>query len=86
MKAPPWLARVGYRCWTIWLPLFILWPLFILAFALMFLCGWATALIFKGETFANMAAFIVGIYRVLCELRGTQVSVEAPHRIVVAFY
>jgi hypothetical protein len=87
MKFPPWLARVGYGSWTLWLPLVILWPLWLAAFSLILLFGGIAALVIPGESLARFGTFVAGLYRLLCEVRGTRVSVEeAPHRIVVAFY
>jgi hypothetical protein len=86
MKFPPWLARVGLGSWTFWLPVVILWPLWFLAFALIFAVGGIAALAMPGESVARFGAFVAGLYRLLCELRGTRVSLEAPHRIVIAVY
>jgi hypothetical protein len=86
MNLPPLAAHVGYRCWGLWLPLFLLWPLILLAVPL-YLLG-AVVLDLSGLfAFRELTRFGAGLYALLCGVRGTRVRVETPQaRIVVDVY
>jgi hypothetical protein len=90
MKFPPWLACVRLGSWTLWLPLVLLWPLWLLTFALIFALGGIAAFVMRGESVARFGAFAAALYQLPCELRGTRMSLEgpheAPHRIVINLY
>lgn len=70
----PMAARVKHSGWpTLWLPLFLLWPLFIALFCLALpICIFVPAP--RRAAFATLAAS----YQLLCALHGTEVEIKEP--------
>ena len=70
----PVAARIRHNGWpTIWLPLFLLWPLIIALFILALpICLVVPAP--RRAVFATLAAS----YRLLCAVHGTQVEIKEP--------
>ena len=77
MKLPPLLARVRFGSVTLWLPLILLWPLGFMLIPPLLLVGAIGALLIPGLSLRELGRLCGGLYLVLCELRGTLVSVEA---------
>jgi hypothetical protein len=87
MKLPPLLARIRYGSVTLWLPLVLLWPLALVLIALMLPVAWVFSLVTPRLSLRELSRFCRGLYVLLCELRGTVVSVEEPDvRIAFTFY
>jgi hypothetical protein len=87
MRLPPWLARVQYRSITLWLPLVLLWPLALLVLVPLLLVGVAASQIVDGLSFPEFRRLCGGVFRLLCELPGTSVSVDVPQgRIAFTLY
>jgi hypothetical protein len=78
MKLPPALAQLDYRTRRFWLPVFLLWPLMLLLFALIFFAG-VMALMQK-STFQGLGRFLVGLSEMICASRGTQIGLDASDR------
>ena len=79
MKLPPALARLNYGARRFWLPVFLLWPLMLLLFALTFFVG-VIALALQKSTFLGLGRFLSGLYEMICASRGTQIDIEASDR------
>jgi hypothetical protein len=79
---PPALLRLRIRrAPTLWLPLFLLWPLLLIALLLLFL----TALVLargRPNPGALAAACTASLWRTLCAARGTTVDVDAAQSLV----
>jgi hypothetical protein len=70
----PIAARVQVSGWpAIWLPVIVLWPLFIALFCL----ALPTCVLVPAPRRA-MFATLVASYQVLCSLHGTKVEIEEP--------
>jgi hypothetical protein len=72
---------------TLWLPLFLLWPLLLVVFVLASTAA-IVLLALSGQGSAP-AAFraCVGAYRVLCATRGSHVDVVGPNaQVLIAIY
>jgi len=80
MKLPPALARLDYGARRFWLPVFLLWPLLLLLFALTFFAGVIALALMQRSTFQGLGRFLFGLYEVLCASRGTEIDVDASHR------
>ena len=80
MKLPPALARLDYGARRFWLPVFLLWPLLLLLFALTFFAGVIALALMKKPTFQGLGRFLTGLYEMICASRGTQIDVDASHR------
>ena len=73
----PALLRLRLPRWpTLWLPLFLLWPLILLVFVVL-----AVALSVlearAGKRRTSVFESVVSLWQLLCALRGTRVDVEA---------
>ena len=90
MNFPPWLMRLnisGRRRCSLWLPLFLLWPLaaalaivlsplFLLLLLILWFFGWGRLLLFSVWWF----------FGVLCALRGLEVDINRGNRVfLIAF-
>ena len=80
MKLPPALARLGYGARRFWLPIFLLWPLLLLLFALTFVAGEIALALTQKSTFQGWGRFLSGLYELICASRGTQIDVDASDR------
>jgi hypothetical protein len=78
MILPPMLARLRIGSVSIWLPLFLLWPLVLLLAVPLFVVGMLVLPFLRGPAPLEAVRFCGGLYAVLCGLRGTSVSVDAP--------
>jgi hypothetical protein len=73
------IARVHYRSVRLWLPLFLLWPIALLLAVPLLAIGMIVLLFFpRGPAPLETVRFCGGLYEVLCELRGTSISVDGP--------
>jgi hypothetical protein len=76
------------RGWpTLWLPLFLLWPLLLVVFVL----GTTAAVVLlalSGQgSGPNAFRACIGVYRVLCATRGTHLDVVGPNaHVLIAVY
>jgi hypothetical protein len=87
MKLPPALARLGYGARRFWLPVFLLWPLMLLLFALTFFAGVIALALMQKPTFQGLGRFLSGLYEVICASRGTQIDVGASdHRFSLTLH
>jgi hypothetical protein len=80
MKLPPALARLDYGARRFWLPVFLLWPLMLLLFALTFFAGVIALALMPKSTFQGLGRFLAGLYEMICASRGTQIDVDASDR------
>ena len=80
MKLPPVLARLDYGARRFWLPVFLLWPLLLLLFALTFFVGVIALALTQKSTFQGLGRFFSGLYEMICASRGTEIDVDASHR------
>jgi len=90
MTLPPALLRlrVPARAWpTLWLPLFLLWPLLFLIFALAASCGVLVLCVALQVSLARAAQLVLSVYALLCATRGTHVDVVgARSRLLITVY
>ena len=92
MMIPPALVRLRLRgpsrAWpTLWLPLFLLWPLLLVLFLLVAVCGVLALCIAAQVSVARAIELFVSAYRVLCATRGTHVDVVGERaQILIAVY
>ncbi len=87
MKLPPHLARLRYGSVTLWLPLLLLWPLVLVLIAPLLLMAGIFCLVAPVFSLPELGRLCRGLYRILCELRGTVVSVDGPDvRIAFTLY
>jgi hypothetical protein len=87
MKIPPLLACVRLRSITLWLPLVLLWPLALLLIVPVLLLLVIIPLVIPGLSFRELTRLCGGLYLVLCELRGTVVSIDSPSvRLALTLY
>jgi hypothetical protein len=77
MKLPPTLARLDYGARRFWLPVFLLWPLVLLLFALTFFASVVALALTPKPTFLGLGRFFSGLYQLICASRGTQIDVDA---------
>ena len=80
MKLPPALARLDYGARRFWLPVFLLWPLMLLLFALIFFAGVIALALMQKSTFQGLGRFLSGLYEMICASRGTQIGLDASDR------
>ena len=80
MKLPPALARFDYGARRFWLPVFLLWPLMLLLFALTFFAGVIALALTQKSTFQGLGRFLWGLYEMICASRGTQIDADAEGR------
>jgi hypothetical protein len=90
MTLPPALLclRIPHRPWPpLWLPLFLLWPLLLLFFALAASCGVLVLCVALQISIARSAQLVLSVYALLCAVRGTRVDVVgAQSRLLIAIY
>ena len=87
MRLPPLLARFRYGSSTFWLPLVVLWPFALVVIIPLLLVAGIFSLVIPGLSLHELARLCRGIYLILCELRGTVVSVDGPDvRIALTLY
>jgi hypothetical protein len=90
VKWLPCIARVHVTspdsAWpTVWLPLFLLWPLVLLALPLAWLGLFVWASRGHAAELPRVGPFIAGCLVCLCELRGTRLDVSGPQsRVFIA--
>jgi hypothetical protein len=77
MIFPPSLVRLEHDRHCFWIPIFLLWPLLLLAWLLAGLCAAVALLVFSPRGLPQIFNFWGGLARVFCELRGTRVGVQA---------
>jgi hypothetical protein len=89
MTLPPALLRVAVespdtRSFRLWLPLFLLWPLLlvlgVLALVLTLLVD--IALWVAGDRYHHYTLFLLGVFRMTADLRGTTVHVRGDDSLV----
>jgi hypothetical protein len=80
MKLPPALARLDYGAFRFWLPVFLLWPLMLLLFALTCFAGVIAVALMQKSTVQRLGRFLSGVYEVICASRGTQIEVDESDR------
>ena len=80
MKRPPALARFDYGTHRFWLPVFVLWPLMLLLFALIFFAGAIALALMQKSTFQDLGRFLSGLYELICASCGTEIDVDASDR------
>jgi len=81
MKLLPWVLKLRIVCpgfWmpTLWLPVFLLWPIVFLFAIPAFILGLIAILIFDTRSLLRFCRLCGGLYLTLCEFRGTHVDVE----------
>lgn len=77
MMLPPSIVRLRVRSWpTLWLPLFLLWPLLFVLLWPLFAIGLIALFWIKPAKFAGIGACLAQLWRVVCALRGTDVDLE----------
>ena len=76
MKLPPALARLDYGARRFWLPVFLLWPLMLLLFALIFFAGLIMLVLTPRFTFEGLGRFLFGLYELICASCGTEIDVD----------
>ena len=72
MKLPLALARVEYGARRFWLPVFLLWPLMLLLFALTFFAGVIALALMQKSTFQGLGRFLSGLYEMICASRDSR--------------
>jgi len=77
MKLPPMLARLEYGGHSFWIPVFLLWPLILLLFALMFFAGVIALGLLQKSPSRGLGRFLFGLYETICASRGTQLDFDA---------
>jgi len=82
MKLPPALARFDYGTHRFWLPIFLLWPLMLLLFALIFFAGAIWLALTQKSSVQDLDRFLSGLYAMICASRGTQIDVDASDRCI----
>jgi ABC-type spermidine/putrescine transport system permease subunit I len=71
---------------TLWLPLFLLWPLVLLLFVLLFVAGFALESRSQRRR-SSVFECLAGVWQLLCATRGTTIDVEAATtRVCVSIY
>jgi hypothetical protein len=80
MKLPPALARFDYGTHRFWLPVFLLWPLMLPLFTLIFFAGATTLALTQKSSFRDLDRYLSGLYEMICASRGTQIDVDASDR------
>lgn len=83
----PVLARLRLPHWpALWLPVFLLWPLLALAFALCLAAAVPAALVLRAPRRKVLLA-VVETFHMLCALRGTRIRVSnADADFDISFY
>ncbi len=81
MKLPPWFIVVKVRTPdfgmpSLWLPVFLLWPFAAMIFGFVYGIGFFFCAFTPFITFKELSLAVSGLYRVLCETRGTRVDVD----------
>jgi len=71
---------VGYVARRLWLPVFLLWPLMLLLFALTFFAGVIALALMQKSIFQRLGRFLSGLYEMICASRGTHIDVNASDR------
>ena len=80
MKLPPALARLDHGARRFWLPVFLLWPLMWLLFALTFFAAVIALALMPTGGFQGSGRFLSGLYEVICATRGTQIDIGGSDR------
>ena len=80
MSLPPALMRLRVRApgraWpSVWLPIFVLWPVLLLAFVLAASCGVLMLCVALQLSLARAFELVASAYALLCATRGTHVDV-----------
>lgn len=65
-----------WRMPTLWLPLFLLWPLFFILLVLLFALGFIFTLILEARSISRFFVSYGAFYDLLCETRGTKINLE----------
>ena len=82
MKLPPALARFDYGPHRFWLPIFLLWPLMLLLFALIFFAGAISLARTQKFSVQDLDLFLSGLFAMICGSGGTQIDVDASDRCI----
>ncbi len=80
MKLPPALARLDYGARRFWLPVFLLWPLMLLLFTLIFFAGVIALALMQKSTLQGLGRLLSGLYEMICASCGTQIGLDASDR------
>jgi hypothetical protein len=80
MTLLPALVALDYGVGRFWLPVFLLWPLMLLLFALIFFVGAITLALMPKSTFHGLGRFLSGLYEMTCASRSAQINVDACDR------
>ena len=92
MMLPPALLRLRLRSprasWpTLWLPLFLLWPLLFVLFALIASFGVVALCVAAQLSVARAFELCSSTYRLVCATRGTHVDVTGPRsHVLITIY
>ncbi len=90
MMLPPLFMRLTLRFenWglpSLWLPIVLLWPILFVLLFFVFVIGLVAILILETRSIGRFTEFSLGVYRVLCESRGTSVDVvDGPTKVLVS--
>ncbi len=82
MKLPPWFVRIRIQpshFWLpgLWLPVFLLWPLILILVLPVFIIALVGVFFWEAKSVPGVIQTFKGLYRILCETRGTRVDVDA---------
>ena len=80
MKLPSALARLDDGAHGFWLPVFLLWPLMLLLFALTLFVGAVELAVVQKTGFQGLGRFLLSPYEVICASQGTPTDVDASDR------
>jgi hypothetical protein len=86
VSLPPALLHLRVRDWpTLWLPLFLCWPLLPLLLLAVFI---AVSVLDarRGPPRASAYERVVSVWQLLCATRGVRVDVEAPIRLGISIH
>jgi hypothetical protein len=73
------ISSPGFGMPTLWLPVVLLWPLLFLALFIAFFVGLAAVVCFEPPSTGRFMKLSAGVYRTLCESRGTRIDVCDRH-------
>jgi hypothetical protein len=92
MTFPPSLVRLRVRTpeheWpTLWLPLFLIWPLLFLLLVPVALVVLLLAMVFDPRQITRAVELVGALFAVLCGLRGTYIDVVGRRsHVLISFY
>ncbi len=82
MKLPPWFIRIRVQpahFWLppVWIPVFLVWPIVAILIFPVFVISLIGVFFWEAKSVPGVIQTFSGLYRILCETRGTRVDVEA---------